>query len=58
MEIKDGILIIDVDENKIVQEIKFNGIKKNEIINLLKDNISTKEKNPFFWPRFGALIWP
>ncbi len=47
LEIKNGILIIDVDENKIVQEIKFNGIKKNEIINLLKDNISTKEKNPF-----------
>jgi len=47
LEIKNGILIIDVDENKIVQEIKFNGIKKNEIINLLKDRISTKEKNPF-----------
>ena len=47
LEIKNGILIINVDENKIVQEIKFNGIKKNEIINLLKDRISTKEKNPF-----------
>ena len=47
LEIKNGILIIDVDENKIVQEIKFNGIKKNEIVKLLKDKISTKEKNPF-----------
>ena len=47
LEIKNGILIIDVAENKIVQEIKFNGIKKEEIIKLLKKRISTKEKNPF-----------
>ncbi len=47
LEIKDGILIIDVDENKIVQEIKFNGIKKSEIVKTLKKRISTKEKNPF-----------
>ena len=47
LEIKNGILIIDVEENKIIQQIDINGIKKSEIVNMLKKKISTKDKNPF-----------
>jgi len=47
LEIKDGTLIISVEENKIIQQVAINGIKKNEIVKLLKKRISTKDKNPF-----------
>ena len=47
LEIKNGTLIIDVRENKIVQEVIFDGIKRKEIVKLLKKRISTKDKNPF-----------
>ncbi len=47
LEIKDGTLIIDIEENKIIQQVDINGIKKSEIVNLLKKKISTKDKNPF-----------
>ena len=47
LEIVDGKLIFDVQENKIVQTVDFNGIKKQEIVKLLKEKISTKDKNPF-----------
>ncbi len=47
VEIKDGILIIDVTENKIIQAITINGLKKNELIEDLKKRISSKDKNPF-----------
>ena len=40
-------MVISVKENKIVQEIIFEGIKKSEIINTLKENIYSKEKNPY-----------
>tara|TARA_B100000965_G_scaffold306023_1_gene264962 strand:- start:1000 stop:3228 length:2229 start_codon:yes stop_codon:yes gene_type:complete len=47
LEIKDGTLIIDIEENKIIQQVDINGIKKSEIVNLLKKKISTKDRNPF-----------
>ena len=47
LEINDGTLIIDVEENKIIQQVTINGIKKSEIVKLLKKKISTKDKNPF-----------
>ena len=47
LEIKENVLIISVKENKIVQEIIFEGIKKSEIVNVLKENIYSKEKNPY-----------
>ena len=47
LEVKNGVLTINVDENKIVQLVTFNGIKRNEIVKLLKGKISTKDKNPF-----------
>jgi len=47
LEIVNGTLIIDVEENKIIQQVIIEGIKKGEIVKLLKDKISTKDKNPF-----------
>ena len=47
LEIKNGTLIIDIEENKIIQQVNINGIKKSEIVNILKKKISTKDKNPF-----------
>ena len=47
LEVVNGTLIIDVEENKIIQQVIIEGIKKREIVKLLKDKISTKDKNPF-----------
>ena len=47
LEIKDGVLIIDVTENKIIQNISVEGIKRKELIEDLKSRISSKDKNPF-----------
>ena len=47
LEVENGILIIDVIENKIIQEITVNGIKKNELVEKLKKHLLSKEKNPF-----------
>ncbi len=47
LEIIDGTLIIDIEENKIIQQVTINGIKKSEIVKILKKRISTKDKNPF-----------
>ena len=47
LELKDGVLIIDVKENKIIQNISVEGIKRQELIEDLKSRISSKDKNPF-----------
>ncbi len=47
LEIKDGVLTIDVKENKIIQNISVEGIKRQELIEDLKSRISSKDKNPF-----------
>ena len=47
LEIKDGVLIIDVKENKIIQNILVEGIKRQELVEDLKSRISSKDKNPF-----------
>ena len=47
LEIKDGVLIIDVKENKIIQNISVEGIKRQELVEDLKSRISSKDKNPF-----------
>ena len=47
LEIKDGVLIIDVEENKIIQNITIEGIKRKELVEDLKSRISSKDKNPF-----------
>ncbi len=47
LSFNDGILVVDVKENKIIQNIEFNGIKKKELIEILKKQILSKDKNPF-----------
>ena len=47
LEVINGTLLIEVEENKIIQQVDINGIKKKEIVKLLKGKISTKDKNPF-----------
>ena len=43
IEIDDGILIIDVKENKIIQNIFVEGIKRQELVEDLKSRISSKD---------------
>ena len=47
LEINDGVLIIDVEENPIIQNITVEGIERKELIEDLKSRISSKDKNPF-----------
>ena len=47
LNLSDGTLTIDVTENKIVQEIQINGIKKKELVEILKKQLLLKDKNPF-----------
>ena len=48
LSFNDGILVVDVKENKIIQNIEFNGIKKKELIEILKKQILSKIENKFF----------
>ena len=47
LSLNDGILTISVIENKVIQEIKINGIKKKELVDILKKQLMLKDKNPF-----------
>ena len=47
VNLKNGILTIDVKENKIIQLIEINGIKKSELVDILKKQLLLKDKNPF-----------
>ena len=47
VDLSDGILTITVDENKIIQDVVINGIKKKELVEILKKQLLSKDKNPF-----------
>lgn len=47
LSLNNGILIVEVKENKVIQEIQINGIKKKELVEILKKQILLKDKNPF-----------
>ena len=47
LDLSNGILTINVEENKIVQNILINGIKKKELVEILKKQLLLKDKNPF-----------
>ena len=47
INLNDGVLTIDVKENKIIQLIEINGIKKSELVDILKKQLLLKDKNPF-----------
>ena len=44
---KDNILFIVVEENPIIQTVKFEGIKNKRILDVLNEQIAMKEKSPF-----------
>ena len=47
LEISNGTLLVEVTENKIIQSIEINGIKANKIKDLIKENITLKNKSPY-----------
>ena len=46
-EIQGDVLIVDVEERKIVQKIVLNGIKAQKTKNSILENLSLKEKSPY-----------
>jgi len=51
LKIKDNILIITVDENKLIQSININGIKSSKIKKAILKNISLNVNSPFIESR-------
>ena len=47
LKIQNGILLVEVEENKLIQNNIINGIKTNRIKDLLIKNLVLKEKSPF-----------
>ena len=47
LDFSNGILTINVEENQIVQNIVINGIKKKELVEILKKQLLLKDKNAF-----------
>ncbi len=47
LDFSNGILTINVEENQIIQNIVINGIKKKELVEILKKQLLLKDKNPF-----------
>ena len=47
LEIKENVLIINVDENKLIQTININGIKATKIKDAILKNLSMTTKSPF-----------
>ena len=46
-EVKNNVLILTVVENKIIQEVKINGIKAEKTKKALKETIKLKDKSPY-----------
>ena len=46
-EVKNNVLILTVVENKIIQQIKINGIKTKKTTKLLLDSAKLKDKSPY-----------
>ena len=47
IRIKNNVLIVKVQENPIIQSIEITGVKNKTVLELLRDNLNLKEKNPF-----------
>ena len=47
LNIKDGTLTINVKEFPIIQEIIFNGVKAEKQVEMLREAVNLKEKNPY-----------
>jgi outer membrane protein insertion porin family len=44
---KDQILLINVEENPIIEDVNYNGIKSNKILELIKQNTFIKSRSSF-----------
>ena len=40
-------LVIDIEENKIIQSVKVEGVKSNKIKTAILKNLFSKDKSPF-----------
>ena len=49
IELSNEILKIDIIENPLVQSVNFEGVKNKSIIELLRENITLKEKSSFVY---------
>tara|TARA_B100000965_G_scaffold403917_1_gene433291 strand:+ start:1179 stop:3434 length:2256 start_codon:yes stop_codon:yes gene_type:complete len=47
INVDNNILYISVEENPVIQTLKFEGIKNKRIIKLLKEQVEMREKNSF-----------
>jgi outer membrane protein insertion porin family len=47
LKINENILIIDVVENKLIQEININGVKSEKLKELILKSLSLRSKSPF-----------
>jgi len=47
IKFKNNILYVEVEENPIIQALKFDGVKNKRILDVLRDQIEMKEKSPF-----------
>ncbi len=47
IQIEDNKLIIDVKENKIIQNVVLEGIKSKNLSNAVSENLFSKDKSPF-----------
>ncbi len=46
-EVKDNVLIVKVEERKIIQQIVLNGVKAEKTKNSIMKNLSLREKSPY-----------
>ena len=47
IEFNNGKLVLNIEENPIIQEVKFNGIKASKLKDFLYDNLNLKNKYSF-----------
>ena len=47
MELKDDLLLINVVENPIIQNIVYNGIKSDSLLDFLTDGVNLKDRSSF-----------
>ncbi len=47
VNLKDQILVINVEENPIIENIYYNGIKSQRILELIKQNSFIKSRSSF-----------
>ena len=47
LKIEDQILVLEVDENKIIQSVKVNGVKSNTMKEQILKSLFSKDKSPF-----------